>query len=67
MGDSTHEDELFEVGKEVAEEAEEYPEADNEDLAGLGGEQERFHFDSGHDSFAFEGILGDAIADHVFE
>ena len=30
-----HEDESFEVGKEVAEEAEEYPEADNEDLAGL--------------------------------
>jgi hypothetical protein len=40
MGDSTHEDESFELGKEVAEEAEEHPEADNEDLAGLGGEHE---------------------------
>jgi hypothetical protein len=40
MGDSTQEDELPEEGKEVAEEAEEYPEADNEDLAGFGGEQE---------------------------
>ena len=35
IGDSTQEDELFEEGNEVAEEAEEYPEADNEDLAGL--------------------------------
>ncbi len=38
MGDSTHEDESFEVGIIVAEEAEEYPKADYEDLAGLGGE-----------------------------
>ena len=40
MGDSTQEDELLEEGNEVAEEAEEYPEADNEDLAGFGGEHE---------------------------
>jgi hypothetical protein len=40
MGDSTHKDESFEVGNVVAEEAEEYPEADDEDLAGLGGEHE---------------------------
>jgi hypothetical protein len=40
MGDSTQEDELPEEGNEVAEEAEEYPEADSEDLAGFGGEHE---------------------------
>ena len=40
MLSSTHEDELFEESKEVAEDADEYPEADNEDLAGFGGELE---------------------------
>ncbi len=40
MGDLTQEDELPEELNEVAEEAEEYPEADNEDLAGFGGEYE---------------------------
>ncbi len=38
MGDS--QDEFPEEGNEVAEEAEEYPEADNEDLAGFDGEHE---------------------------
>ena len=40
MLSSTHEEELLEEGKEVAEDADEYPEADNEDLAGFGGEHE---------------------------
>ena len=40
MGDSTQEDELLEEGNEDVEEAEDYPEADNEDLAGFGGEHE---------------------------
>ena len=40
MLSSTHEEELLEEGKEVAEDAYEYPEADNEDLAGFGGERE---------------------------
>ncbi len=35
-----NEEELLEEGKEVAEDADEYPEADNEDLAGFGGEHE---------------------------
>jgi hypothetical protein len=39
MGDATQE-EFPEVGNEVAEEAEEYPVADDEDLAGFGGEHE---------------------------
>ncbi len=55
------------MGNVVAEETEEYPEADNKDLAGLGGEHERLYFDPRHDSVAFGGILGYAIADHVFE
>ena len=37
MGDATQE-EFPEEGNEVAEEAEEYPVADDEDLAGFGGE-----------------------------
>ena len=40
MLSSTHEEELLEEGKEVAEDADEYPEADSEDLAGFGGEHE---------------------------
>ncbi len=39
MGDATQE-EFPEEGNEVAEEAEEYPVADDEDLAGFGGEHE---------------------------